>query len=195
MKKIQQIIFWILLAIVIFGGGYLFYQHQHAAVEEQTSTANYSVKDIGQLDVENVFYDKTVNQAESGSFLGIKVGKETSLYIFHFKAQVYYDLDKAHSSYNAADKTLTVQMPQPEIKLLLKDSKYHMNYDYYKVHNSIFVKDSDDKGLKVEQQAADEVKKDILAKPDVIASAKSSARKTLTQMFARDNVKVKCVFS
>lgn len=196
MKKIVK---WITVIVILlaagFAGGIFYTREQHSTTQTKTSTTNYTVKNIGQLDVTNVFYDKTVSQTEKGSLFGIKVGKESSLYIFHFKAQVYYDLDQATSRFDRKTNTLTVRLPAAQVKLLLKDPKYNLSYDYYQVHNSIFVKNSDDKGLKVEQRAAKDVEKDILAKKDVIASAQTNAKKILQQMFVKDHIKVKCIFS
>ncbi|KRM54875.1 hypothetical protein FC18_GL001917 [Lacticaseibacillus sharpeae JCM 1186 = DSM 20505] len=163
--------------------------------ETEKSTANYDVKEVGQLDTTSIYYDKVVKTNEVKKFLNVKVGKETSLYIFHFKAQIYYNLDKAHSDYNESTKTLTVTMPQPEVKLLLKDSNYAADCDYYKVKDSMLIADKNNKGLKIQKEAAQDVKTDILAKKDFTNTAQQSAKKVLSKMFSNDKIKVVCEFA
>ncbi|MCI1893812.1 MAG: DUF4230 domain-containing protein [Lactobacillus sp.] len=132
--------------------------------KDTVSTSNYTVKNIGELDTTSVFYDKTVETSESGRFLGLKMGTEKSLYIFHFKAQVYYDLNKATSHYDEKSKTMTVNMPKPGVKLILKDDDSKATYQYYDLKDSVWVNDKNDKGLKLQAKLADTAKQDIMKK-------------------------------
>ena len=132
--------------------------------KDTVSTSNYTVKNIGELDTTSVFYDKTVETSEPGRFLGLKMGTEKSLYIFHFKAQVYYDLNKATSHYDEKSKTMTVNMPKPGVKLILKDDDSKATYQYYDLKDSVWVNDKNDKGLKLQAKLADTAKQDIMKK-------------------------------
>lgn len=195
LKKISKLIMSLLVIIIIVMAAFIFIREGQGKVETQTSTANFSVEDIGELDVTTVFYDKTVSQTKKGSLLGLNVGKDTSLYIFHFKAQVYYDLSKAESTYDKLNRELTVKLPKAEAKLILKDSKYDLDYDYYKAASSIFVKEDNSKGLEVQKQAAKDIKKDILGKKDIVKTAQDSAKKTLKNIYKVNNIDVNCTFS
>ena len=92
------------------------------------------------------------------------MGTEKSLYIFHFKAQVYYDLNKATSHYDEKSKTMTVNMPKPGVKLILKDDDSKATYQYYDLKDSVWVNDKNDKGLKLQAKLADTAKQDIMKK-------------------------------
>ena len=188
-KTPQNVLIVIVLVVISAFGGYSFYSYsQKPTVKAHADT--YTLEKVGELDTLSIKYDKTLEQDEPGKFLGLKVGTEKSLYIFHFKAQIYYNLDDAISRYNKDQKTLTVTMPTAKIKLLLKDNKYTGDFDYYKLKNNAFVKDSNDKGLKVQQEAIKDVKADILKMKDIVPSAQKSATTTITQMFANDPIKV-----
>ncbi|WP_246287380.1 DUF4230 domain-containing protein [Lacticaseibacillus absianus] len=183
----------ILIAIVGIGAGFMYLRSTDTETEK--ATANYDVKEVGQLDTTSIFYDKIVKAKEAKKVLNLKVGEEAVLYIFHFKAQIYYDLSQAHSEYDDSTKTLKVTMPHPEVKLLLKDSHYSADYDYYKVKDSVLIEDKNTNGLKLQKEAADDVKTDILAKDDIVNTAEQSAKKILSKMFSADKVRVICEFA
>lgn len=195
MKRVRSFI--IALVIIVLGGGvaWTVYSHKQADVTDQVKTSNYTVKSIGELDALSVMYDKTVKETEASKILGLKVGTEESLYVFHFKAQVYYDLNQAQSHYDKEKKALAVTMPKAQVKLLLKDDKYTESYDYYKIKNNMFIDDTNDKGLAVQKKAVKDVKSDILERADVLPTAQKSAKATLEQMFKNDPIKVVISFT
>lgn len=163
--------------------------------KDTVSTSNYTVKQIGELDTTSVFYDKTFETSESGKLLGLKVGTEKSLYVFHFKAQLYYDLDKASSHYNKLTKTMTVRMPKPSVKLILKDDDSKATFKYYDLKDSIWVHPKNDKGLKIQAKLANTAKQDILKKKDLIKTSQESAEAILTKMFSNDPIHLKFKFA
>ncbi|KRN18131.1 DUF4230 domain-containing protein [Lacticaseibacillus camelliae] len=196
MKKMKKVIgVIVLIAVLVIGGLAIYTRYDDAQESTKVATSNFKVKQIGELDTTSVYYDKTVNKDKVGQILGGLIkDKETTVYIFHFKAQVYFDLAKSKNHYDSATKTLLITMPAPQVKLLLKDSDYASSFDYYKTNASMFVSDNNATGLKIQKEAAKDVDEDILGKPDIVTTAKKSAQQMLSRMLGTKGVKVKCSF-
>lgn len=182
------------VAVVLTIGGLAWTRYSEARVKDTNSAGSYSVEKIGELDVTSVYYDKILNRDESKKLFGITLAKESSLYIFHFKGQIYYDLTQSKSKYNEEEKTLKVTLPKPQVKLLMKDSGYSIDYEYFKASNSMFIKDDNNKGLEIQKAAIANVEEEILGKEDFVELAQSSVLTILKQMYAPQEIQVECEF-
>lgn len=163
--------------------------------DDDVTRSNYHVQEIGELDAVSVAYDKTISSTEAGHLWFIHTGDEKWLYIFHFKAQIYYDLKQAKSKYDKKAKTLTITMPKEQVKLLLRDGKYAASYKSFQIKNSNFVAQKNDNGLELQKKAIKDVNADILNKKDFITDAQTSVKKTLKQMYRNEDVKLKFAFT
>lgn len=90
--------------------------------DTRSSTPGFNLDKIGELDVASIYYDKILNEEESKKAFGLKIAKENALYVFHLKAQIYYDLTQAKIDHDEKKQTVTVHLPKPNVKLLLNDS-------------------------------------------------------------------------
>lgn len=192
--KVKIITILVSLAVFIIIGGLAWTKYSEAKINDTSSAGSYSVEKIGELDVTSVYYDKILNRDESKKLFGLTVAKESSLYIFHFKAQIYYDLTQAKTNYNAETKTLKITLPKAQVKLLMKDSEYSIDYEYYKAANSLFIKDDNNKGLEIQKEAIKNVEEEILGKEDFVELAQTNILTILKQMYAPQEIEVECEF-
>ena len=151
-------------------------------------------KKIGELDVASIYYDKILNEEESHRVFGLTVGKERSLYVFHFKAQIFYDLAQATNTYDEENKILEITMPAPGVKLLMKDSDYSLDFEYYVAKNSVWIQDDNMKGLNIQKKVMENIEEEILGKEEFIEIAQENIGKILNAMYQTQGIEVNCVF-
>ena len=122
------------------------------------------------------------------------VGKERSLYVFHFKAQIFYDLAHATNTYDEENKILEITMPAPGVKLLMKDSDYSLDVEYYVAKNSVWIQDDNMKGLNIQKKVMENIEEEILGKEEFIEIAQENIGKILNAMYQTQGIEVNCVF-
>ena len=190
-KLILSIVGLVVFAGVIFFGTLYFVD---AKSKITTSAGSYNVEKIGELDVASIYYDKILNEEESHRVFGLTVGKERSLYVFHFKAQIFYDLAQATNTYDEENKILEITMPAPGVKLLMKDSDYSLDFEYYVAKNSVWIQDDNMKGLNIQKKVMENIEEEILGKEEFIEIAQENIGKILNAMYQTQGIEVNCVF-
>ena len=190
-KLILSIVGLVVFAGVIFFGTLYFVD---AKSKITTSAGSYNVEKIGELDVASIYYDKILNEEESHRVFGLTVGKERSLYVFHFKAQIFYDLAHATNTYDEENKILEITMPAPGVKLLMKDSDYSLDFEYYVAKNSVWIQDDNMKGLNIQKKVMENIEEEILGKEEFIEIAQENIGKILNAMYQTQGIEVNCVF-
>ncbi|WP_460059005.1 DUF4230 domain-containing protein [Pseudolactococcus yaeyamensis] len=151
----------------------------------KVKTSEFEVKEIREINALAITYDKTVdetsNQAKAFGFF--KIGsKERDLYIFHFKAKMYYDMAKVNP--NTVGNTITYTLPKAKVDLLLAGDNFITDYEIYKLKDAFFVLDANDKGLEVQTKAVSETTKEIRTNEAFIKQAQDSAREFLTSLYS-----------
>ncbi len=195
MKKKTKLILSI-VGLVVFAGVIFFSTLYYVDAKSKitTSAGSYNVEKIGELDVASIYYDKILNEEESHRVFGLTVGKERSLYVFHFKAQIFYDLAQATNTYDEENKILEITMPAPGVKLLMKDSDYSLDFEYYVAKNSIWIQDDNMKGLNIQKKVMENIEEEILGKEEFIEIAQENIGKILNAMYQTQGIEVNCVF-
>lgn len=195
MKKKTKLILSI-VGLVVFAGVIFFSTLYFVDAKSKitTSAGSYNVEKIGELDVASIYYDKILNEEESHRVFGVTVGKERSLYVFHFKAQIFYDLAQATNTYDEENKILEITMPAPGVKLLMKDSDYSLDFEYYVAKNSVWIQDDNMKGLNIQKKVMENIEEEILGKEEFIEIAQENIGKILNAMYQTQGIEVNCVF-
>ena len=195
MKKKTKLILSI-VGLVVFAGVIFFSTLYYVDAKSKitTSAGSYNVEKIGELDVASIYYDKILNEEESHRVFGLTVGKERSLYVFHFKAQIFYDLAQATNTYDEENKILEITMPAPGVKLLMKDSDYSLDFEYYVAKNSVWIQDDNMKGLNIQKKVMENIEEEILGKEEFIEIAQENIGKILNAMYQTQGIEVNCVF-
>ena len=195
MKKKTKLILSI-VGLVVFAGVIFFSTLYYVDAKSKitTSAGSYNVEKIGELDVASIYYDKILNEEESHRVFGLTVGKERSLYVFHFKAQIFYDLTHATNTYDEEIKILEITMPAPGVKLLMKDSDYSLDFEYYVAKNSVWIQDDNMKGLNIQKKVMENIEEEILGKEEFIEIAQENIGKILNAMYQTQGIEVNCVF-
>lgn len=151
----------------------------------KVNVSEFEVKKIREINALAITYDKTVDETsdQAKAFGFFKIGsKERDLYIFHFKAKMYYDMAKVKP--NKVGNTITYTLPKAKVDLLLGSDNFITDYENYKLKDAFFVLDANDKGLKVQTKAVKETTKEIKTNETFIKQAQDSAREFLTSLYS-----------
>ena len=85
-------------------------------------------------------------------------------------------------------------MPAPGVKLLMKDSDYSLDFEYYVAKNSIWIQDDNMKGLNIQKKVMENIEEEILGKEEFIEIAQENIGKILNAMYQTQGIEVNCVF-
>lgn len=171
--------FGFLIALVLFGGFWFFYQGKQEREELRASSdlIQKQVQQVGKLIVTESYYSKVFTFKNSQSlFLNLWTSDKKALVVVNAKATVEYDLRQLEVEIDQENKTLILKkIPDPVLNIYPDIEYYDVTQDYF---NSFEAKDYN----KIKNSVTAQIRAQI-EKSDLMENSRERLMLELTNLF------------